>query len=90
MRDLAHMQVKGRVANALIVLKNKFGTDDAGNINIRLSRQDFASYIGTTYETVFRIMNELSEEKILSVSGKDIGILNEEQLAQFTMQQNKN
>lgn len=89
MRDLAHMQVKGRVANALIVLKNKFGTDDAGNINIRLSRQDFASYAGTTYETVFRIMNELSEEKILKVSGKDIAILDEELLSQFTKQQNE-
>ena len=41
MRDLAHMQVKGRVANALIVLKNKFGTDDAGNINIKAKPAGF-------------------------------------------------
>lgn len=86
MRDLAHMQVKGRVAYALSVLKNKFGTDADGNIDIRLSRQDFASYTGTTYETVFRIMNELTEEKIIRVSGKDIAILDDGKLALFTKQ----
>lgn len=86
MRDLAHMQVKGRIAYALSVLKNKFGTDADGNIDIRLSRQDFASYTGTTYETVFRLMNELTEEKIIRVSGKDIAILDDEKLALFTKQ----
>ena len=72
MRNLAHMTVKGRIANALLFLKNKFGVTPEGTINLLLSRQDLASYTGTTYETLFRVMNELAEENAISMNGKSI------------------
>lgn len=75
MRNMAHMSVKGRVANALITLKRKFNLDSDGNININLSRQDLASYTGTTYETLFRMMNELVAENAIYTDGKKIKIL---------------
>ncbi len=84
MRNLAHMTVKGRVAQALIMLHEKFGLTTDGYINIVLSRQDLASLAGTTYETVFRIMNELSQEEIVAVANKDIRILNNEKLIRLT------
>jgi CRP-like cAMP-binding protein len=59
MRNLAHMSVKGRVAQALILLEAQFGPTDDNLINIKLSRQDLASFTGTTYETVFQVINEL-------------------------------
>jgi len=86
MRNLAHMQVKGRVAIALLTLKEKFGINDKGCIDIRLSRQDLASYAGTTYETVFRVMNEFVEENNISVNGKDIRVLDANKLLEFTKQ----
>ena len=61
MRNLAHMAAKGRIALAINNLQEKFGTDKKGFININISRQDLAAYTGTTYETLFRIMNELAE-----------------------------
>lgn len=83
MRNLAHMPVKGRVANALLSLREKFGTDENGCIDITLSRQDLASYTGTTYETVFRIINEMVQEGSVKLYGKDICIENEEKLNQY-------
>ncbi|WP_419701636.1 Crp/Fnr family transcriptional regulator [Mucilaginibacter sp. NFX135] len=80
MRNLAHMSVKGRVAEALISLQNQFGTTAEGFINIDLSRQDLASYAGATYETVFRMMNELVNEKLISLSGKSIRLTNHQEL----------
>jgi len=80
MRNLAHMPVKGRVAQALFTLKEQFGLTEEGFINIELSRQDLASFTGATYETVFRTINELSQEKIISTSGKSISIINPEKL----------
>ncbi|MBI1782343.1 MAG: Crp/Fnr family transcriptional regulator [Sphingobacteriales bacterium] len=84
MRNLAHMTVKGRTANALLALQQKFGTNPDGSLGITLSRQDFASYIGTTYETSFRTMNELADEKIIKMEGKNFFLLNEEKLIAYT------
>ena len=78
MRNLAHMQVKGRVAHALLALQDKFGSTDEGYIGLTLSlelRGLIASFTGTTYETVFRIMNELLRDALISVSGKNVRIL---------------
>lgn len=84
MRNLAHMSVKGRVAQSLLLLKEKFGTRKDGSIDIILSRQDLASFSGTTYETVFRIMNELIQDTAISITGKDIYITDEPKLTSFT------
>jgi len=80
MRDLAHMPVKGRVADALLKLQTQFGVTDSGFINITLSRQDLASYAGATYETVFRVINELVSENMISLTGKSIAIVNHQAL----------
>lgn len=80
MRNMAHMPVKGRIANALLLLKDKFGVTDSGMIDITLTRQDLASYAGTTYETVFRVLNELIEGSVIKTSDKDITILKEQTL----------
>lgn len=80
MRNLAHMSVKGRLAQALLTLKNQFGQSEKGFLNIELSRQDFASYTGATYETIFRMLNELSSAKAIEISGKKIRIIDENEL----------
>jgi CRP/FNR family transcriptional regulator len=86
MRNLAHMPVKGRIAQALLSMQAKFGTTPEGYIDINLSRQDLASYTGTTYETVFRLMNELVQEGCIILSGKHICITNAEKLNQHAGQ----
>jgi CRP/FNR family transcriptional regulator len=84
MRNLVHMPVKNRIAQALIALQEKFGVKEDRSVDIELSRQDFASYVGTTYETVFRMLNELVEAKLLKVDGKSIAIIDKEKLIALT------
>jgi len=84
MRNLAHMQVKGRIAQALVALRDKFGLTAEGFVNVSLSRQDLASYAGTTYETVFRIINEFTEEQLIRTEGKSIAILDADRLLDLT------
>ena len=86
MRNLAHMPVRGRLAQALVALEEKFGKTEEGFINIRLSRQDIASYVGSTYETIFRLMNEFIEEGLIAVSGKDILIKDTKKLLIVTQE----
>jgi CRP-like cAMP-binding protein len=84
MRNLAHMQVKGRIAQAILALREKFGCTDEGYIKLTLSRQDLASYAGTTYETVFRVLNEFVRDELIDLSGKDIRVLKPDGLTELT------
>ncbi len=74
MRNLAHMPVKGRTAHALLSLNDKFGKSETGLLNVALSRQDLASYVGATYETVFRTISEFIDAQIVSIEGRNITI----------------
>ena len=84
MRNLVHMPVKNRIAQALITLQEKFGVKEDRSVDIELSRQDFASFVGTTYETVFRMLNELIENRLIEVAGKSITIIDKENLHKLT------
>jgi len=84
MRDLAHMPVKGRVAQALLSLEEQFGKDAEGYINLTLSRHDLAAFAASTYETVFRVIMDLTKENIVIVTGKQIGITDRQKLAGLT------
>jgi CRP-like cAMP-binding protein len=84
MRNLAHMQVKGRIAQTILELRDTFGCTEEGYIHFTLSRQDLASYTGTTYETVFRVMNEFARDELIGLSGKNIRILEPGRLVQLT------
>ena len=83
MLNLAHMQVKNRIVQALLTLDEKFGITTDGFINIILSRQDLASFAGTTYETMFRVLNELISENIIVTNEKQIKISNRELLLEY-------
>lgn len=83
MRDLAHRDVKGRIAQALQEFISLFGLTDENKVPIPISRQDIASYAGTTYETVFRFLAELNQAGILTTSGKEIQVLQPEGLQPY-------
>jgi len=80
MRDLVHMETKGRIAGALQEITDKFGRNSEGYISVPVSRQDIASYAGTTYETLFKVLNDMKKGKIISTSGKFIKIKSEKKL----------
>lgn len=82
--NLVHMDVKGRVAEMLLMLKRDFGERSGGAINITLTKQDLAAYAGTTYETFSRMISELERENIVSLTGKDIAIIHEASLLQLS------
>lgn len=80
MRALATMPVKSRVADALFVIRDILGADSKGYFRIPVTRIDIASYAGTTYEAVFRLLTAWSREGLVSTAGKRIRIDDEEKL----------
>jgi CRP/FNR family transcriptional regulator len=83
MRNMVHMDVKGRIAEALLKMKEIFGLDEAGHINSSMTKQDIASYAGTTYETLFKVLNEWAQDGVLEVSGKSILVRKEKKLRAY-------
>ncbi|HVU94322.1 MAG TPA: Crp/Fnr family transcriptional regulator [Puia sp.] len=79
-RDLAVQPVKTRVADALFTIRDIFGTGDAGFIRLPITRLDIASYAGTTYEAVFRLMSEWRDKGWIATAGKKFRINDETKL----------
>ncbi len=78
--------VRERLAELLLLLKESHGiTQDDGKVklNIKLTREEMASIIGTASETLIRFMSELKNEGFIEQEGKTIFITNEEGLIDF-------
>src|SRR5262249_20052186 len=83
LKNLAHMDVKGRIADTLLELQDVFGLSKDKFINLTITRQDISAYAGTTYETVFKFFTELQKRKIIVTKEKRIKILQKENLRKF-------
>lgn len=69
--------VKERIAQSLLLLKNKYGLEvDGSTINITVKREEIANLAGTTRETATRVLYHFQDEKIIELIGKKIKILN--------------
>jgi CRP-like cAMP-binding protein len=86
MRNLVHMPVKERIAQALLSLKTQFGLNPLGAINIELSRQDLSSFAAVSYETLFKVINEFLDNKWIEVNGKSFKLLNESFLKELALE----
>lgn len=75
MQDLALLPVKERLKKALIGLQKQFGQDEDGYVDLRIPRLDLAQYVGTTYETLFRTLNEMQEQGSVMLDGKRIKLI---------------
>lgn len=78
--DMAQKSVKERLANTLLYIYDNFGTDDNGYLNIVISREDYASIVGTATESAIRILSQFKKEGFISTLGKQIKIENENAL----------
>ena len=77
---LAQKTVRERLAEILLLLEQKLGTDPEGFIKISLTREEIANIIGTATESAIRLISEFKQDKLIEVEGRNIKILNHEKL----------
>jgi CRP-like cAMP-binding protein len=77
--SLSKKSVKERLCELLINLKTSYGIveGDRTRLDIKLTREEMASMIGTSVETVIRFMTELKDEGMIVQEGKVIFLINE-------------
>lgn len=77
---LAQKTVRERLAEVLLLLEKKLGTDKEGFINISLTREEMANLIGTATESAIRLISEFKNDDLIEVDGRRIKILAHEKL----------
>lgn len=77
---LAQKTVRERLAEILLLLEQKLGTDPEGFIKISLTREEIANLIGTATESAIRLISEFKSDKLIEVDGRNFKILNHEKL----------
>lgn len=84
--DLAYKSVRVRFAEFILTLKHTFGVVKNGidQIDIALSREELAQAIGTTTETVVRLLSEFRAEGLVEIEKKSISILDAQKLLSYT------
>jgi CRP-like cAMP-binding protein len=85
MTTLAQKPVRERLAESLLILNNLFQSEGKckilnENATISLSREDLANIVGTATETVIRLLSDFKDEKLISISGRSITLLDIEAL----------
>lgn len=76
LRDLLLFGKPGALASTLIRMANSFGIagEDGIRINLKLTNTEMADFIGTTRESVNRMLNGLKEEGTIDMQGGRIVI----------------
>lgn len=77
---LAQQTVRQRFGEALLMLTEMYGTCESGYINQVITRKEFSSYIGSTVETIIRLISNLKKEGVIDTDGKKIKIINKKKL----------
>lgn len=78
--NLAYSTVRKRVAEALVLLYERYSRESDQNFSISLSREDLANIVGTATESLIRTLSDFKEEKLVEIRGSNITILNIEKI----------
>lgn len=83
--NLTQKHIRGRLADALLLLEDNYGLeDDDSTLKIYMSREDLANLSNMTTSNAIRTLTAFVSEKLISVDGRRIKILNEPQLRKIS------
>lgn len=76
---------KNLIARAILENQETFGFENENSTKLShaLSRSEFSSMTGKTYETIVRTLSELDQDSIIKIEGKALHILDMEGLRQL-------
>jgi CRP-like cAMP-binding protein len=73
---LTQKHIRGRLAESLILLKDKYGFENDGiTLRVFLSREDIANLSNMTTSNAIRTLSTFASEKVIAIDGRKIKIL---------------
>lgn len=83
--NLTQKHIRGRLAEALIVLLDNYGyEDDGATLKIYMAREDLANLSNMTTSNAIRTLSTFITERLVVVDGRRIKIINEAQLRKIS------
>lgn len=83
--SLTQKHIRGRLAEAILFLKDSYGVEDDGaTLGILLSREDLANLSNMTTSNAIRTLSAFATEGLISINGRTIKILDEETLKRIS------
>ncbi|SHF52908.1 cAMP-binding domain of CRP or a regulatory subunit of cAMP-dependent protein kinases [Bacteroides luti] len=83
--NLTQKHIRGRLAESLIFLKDSYGVEEDGStLSIYLSREDLANLSNMTTSNAIRTLSNFSNERLISIDGRKIKIIDEEKLKKIS------
>ena len=70
--NLAYNSVRKRVANGLLALQEKYNEQKPDIFSIAIPREELASIVGTSPESVIRVLSDFKQENLIEVKGSNI------------------
>ncbi len=84
--SLTQKHIRGRLAEALLFLRDTYGLEEDGaTLSIFLSREDLANLSNMTTSNAIRTLSNFSSEKLITVDGRKVKIINEEALRRVSL-----
>ncbi|HEY5392581.1 MAG TPA: response regulator [Hanamia sp.] len=77
---MAYNSLRKKVADALIILGNKYNTKNEEKFPIEITRENLASIAGTATESLIRTLGDFKNEKLIEINESAITILNKKKL----------
>jgi len=79
--SLAYNSLRKKVADALVVLRNKYHEEGSkNNFSIDISRENLANIAGTATESLIRTLSDFKSEKLIDIKDGYITIINDKKL----------
>ena len=83
--SLTQKHIRGRLAEALVILLDTYGIDENKYLNGSLSREDLAGFANMTASNAIRTLSVFDAEGIIELDRKRIKILNESMLRKVSL-----
>ncbi|WP_195909915.1 Crp/Fnr family transcriptional regulator [Bacteroidetes bacterium endosymbiont of Geopemphigus sp.] len=82
---LGQKRIGERLAESLLVMEKKLGTDTKGYLRATLTREELSALIGSATESTIRLLSVLKKEGLVELKGKKIKILKHEELRKMSL-----
>jgi CRP-like cAMP-binding protein len=83
--NLTQKHIRGRLAESLLFLMDSYGVEEDGStLSIYLSREDLANLSNMTTSNAIRTLSNFSNERLISIDGRKIKIIDEEKLKKIS------